>query len=394
MADREFPPPRPSYASTPDAAWQPPAGVPVLPTAREPERVANFRFTGDGAEYFRIWVVNLLLTLVTLGVYSAWAKVRKTRYFWNNTRLDGHAFDFHGRPVAILIGRMLALSLLVAYSIAFDISATAGLVVVIVLCLVGPWLFMRAQRFKLVNSSWRGLRFGFDRRVSEAYRAVLPPLVIWFSGAILAVLASGQMGPVAAAGSFSVMLFPWMHHRLKAYQHRGARYGDRRFDFLSATGAFYRTYFKAALLGALGGAAALLVMGIGSVLGTSGIGPVVTIVVAAIVGVLVYGSTWPYFYARLQAIVWSHTRLADVRFATSIAVLPLAKLLLKNGLLTLVTAGLYWPFAAIALARYRVECMRVQSDVPIGVLADAAQAAPGFAGGDAALDAFGLDIGL
>ena len=36
-----------------------------------------FRFHGNGAEYFRIWIVNFLLTLLTLGVYSAWAKVRK-----------------------------------------------------------------------------------------------------------------------------------------------------------------------------------------------------------------------------------------------------------------------------------------------------------------------------
>ena len=52
-----------------------------------------------------------LLTLVTLGIYSAWAKVRKTRYFWQNTRLDGHAFDYHGDPRAILLGRIVALAL-------------------------------------------------------------------------------------------------------------------------------------------------------------------------------------------------------------------------------------------------------------------------------------------
>ena len=35
------------------------------------------RFVGTGSEYFRIWIVNLLLTIVTLGIYSAWAKVRR-----------------------------------------------------------------------------------------------------------------------------------------------------------------------------------------------------------------------------------------------------------------------------------------------------------------------------
>ena len=53
-----------------------------------------FEFRGNGGEYFRIWIVNLLLTIVTLGIYSAWAKVRRLRYFYGNTYLDGHPFEF------------------------------------------------------------------------------------------------------------------------------------------------------------------------------------------------------------------------------------------------------------------------------------------------------------
>ena len=56
------------------------------------------RFVGSGSEYFRIWIVNLLLTIVTFGLYYPWAKVRKLRYFLGNTHVDGHAMDFHGQP--------------------------------------------------------------------------------------------------------------------------------------------------------------------------------------------------------------------------------------------------------------------------------------------------------
>lgn len=48
----------------------------------------RFSFTGTGSEYFRIWIVNLLLSIVTLGIYSAWAKVRRMKYFYRNTRLN------------------------------------------------------------------------------------------------------------------------------------------------------------------------------------------------------------------------------------------------------------------------------------------------------------------
>ncbi|HVF65901.1 MAG TPA: YjgN family protein [Casimicrobiaceae bacterium] len=368
-------------------------GAPSPPPAKVPERLSPFTFTGDGAEYFRIWIVNLFLTLVTLGIYSAWAKVRKTRYFWQNTQLQGRAFDYHGDARAILLGRIVALVLLAGYTFAFDISRNTGLVMLVVLCAVGPWLFMRAQRFKLVNTSWRGLRFGFDSPTSEAYQVVLPPLAIWFSSAAITAVASDRLGLLGAAGILSFAMIPWMHHRLKAYQHRRARFGARAFSFFSAASGFYAIYFKAMLL--IGAASLVAFVGMfGFASAMSTINPILTLGVGFGVGFVGYLFAWPYFAARMQALVWSHTRLEDVRFSSAIAAGPLAKLTFRNVVLTIATLGLYWPFAAVALARYRVECMRTESDEPLTALAQATVAGPGLAAGDAALDAFGLDIGL
>ena len=73
----------------------------------------GFQFSGKGSEYFRIWIVNLALTLLTLGIYSAWAKVRRLQYFYRHTALAGSSFDYHGDPKAILKGRIIAVVLLV-----------------------------------------------------------------------------------------------------------------------------------------------------------------------------------------------------------------------------------------------------------------------------------------
>ena len=67
-------------------------------------------FAATAAEYFRIWIVNLLLTIVTLGIYSAWAKVRRLRYFYGNTFVDGQSFEYHGQPLAILKGRLIVVA--------------------------------------------------------------------------------------------------------------------------------------------------------------------------------------------------------------------------------------------------------------------------------------------
>src|ERR1700759_3690739 len=71
-----------------------------------------FQFIGSAAEYFRISIVNLLLTLVTVGVYAPWAKVRRARDLYGSTRLAGSAFGFHGSPVALLKGRLFTLGML------------------------------------------------------------------------------------------------------------------------------------------------------------------------------------------------------------------------------------------------------------------------------------------
>ena len=65
-------------------------------------------FHGSGREFFGIWIVNIVLSLLTLGIYSAWAKVRTKKYFYGNTELAGDRFDYHATPKQILIGRVIA----------------------------------------------------------------------------------------------------------------------------------------------------------------------------------------------------------------------------------------------------------------------------------------------
>src|SRR6267378_4160908 len=98
-------------------------------------------FSASAGEYFRIWIVNLALSIVTLGIYSAWAKVRKKRYFYGNTLLNGDPFEYLGKPIPILIGRIIALILFAAYSWAtrHTFSVVNALIIVVLAGLV-PWI--------------------------------------------------------------------------------------------------------------------------------------------------------------------------------------------------------------------------------------------------------------
>ncbi|MBT9430766.1 DUF898 family protein, partial [Candidatus Symbiopectobacterium endolongispinus] len=70
-------------------------------------------FHGKSGEYFLIWLVNALLTTITLGIYSAWATVRTCRYFYGNTEINGDRFDYHAEPIQILKGRIIVIGALV-----------------------------------------------------------------------------------------------------------------------------------------------------------------------------------------------------------------------------------------------------------------------------------------
>ncbi len=369
------------------------ASIPPLNTSRKLE------FTGNGAEYFRIWLVNLLLTICTLGIYSAWAKVRKVRYFYQNTRLDGHAFDYHGNAKAILYGRFIAILLFAAYTWAFDISPTAGYVTIAILCLAGPWLFLRALQFKLRNTSWRGLRFGFTARTMDAYRALLPIAIIWFSGSIVGVAVNANTVVLGSIALFTMLCLPWMHHRLKSFQHRHFRYGDLGSAFESAFGSFYSIYFKTLAIVVIAGIAAALAAGLVTTLfialSSSGRAPrLQPFVVSAFVVGVAYLVMSTFAAVRLQRVVWKNTRLGAATFETHVNAFSLAALIFKCVMLGILTAGLYWPFAAIAIARYRIECMEVSAPNSFAETITVGDQGLSSAAGEGALDIFGLDVGL
>ena len=373
-----------------------PASVPD--PAGEPIRLrAQLEFTGTGAEYFRIWIVHTLLTILSFGIYSAWAKVRKARWFAQHTRVLGDSFDFHGRPVRILLGRCVALVLFIAYSYSFDWSPIAGIVVILLLLALGPLLFGSAQRFRLVNTSWRGLRFGFDVPRTRVYAVCIPLMLVWTGSTVWTAMQGSWRGALVLALG-SVLLWPAMHAALKTLQHRHARLGALRFDFRRSIAAFYGLYARvlgfSLLMLLLLGAVYAVVFGL---LAASEIMPPrrasqLGVFAGFVGGLLIYVMCWPYFAARMQQLVWARTTAGGLRFHSSIRPVRLWKLVLGRMLLVICTLGFYWPFAAVAIARYRVESLSVETEGQWPLI-EAPLSAQANAVGDATLDFFDLDLG-
>jgi uncharacterized membrane protein YjgN (DUF898 family) len=341
------------------------------------------RFTGSGAEYFGIWIVNLLLTIVTLGVYSAWAKVRRLQYFYRHTEVAGSSFDFHGNPVKILIGRVIALIMLIAYNYSVRIHSPWTLAVVAAIAFAMPWLLRNSFRFRLYNTSWRGVRFHFRGSVGRAYRVFL---------------GYGLLSLVTLYG-----MAPFMHQRVKAYQHNNTWFGRTQCSFHARPGQFYKIYLL--LLAAM--------VAFALVVGFSGIGGAfialsqaqkhgghpnpfaVLRAVAILYGALILlaVSIGPLFHALVTNLVWNNTRLGEHRLECNMSALGLMWISLSNLVLVVVTLGLYIPWAMVRMTRFQLEAVRL---VPHGNLQDFVDADADKVGavGLEAASAFDFDISL
>jgi uncharacterized membrane protein YjgN (DUF898 family) len=129
-----------------------------------------FSFTGRASEYFGIWIGNVLLSILTLGIYSAWAKVRSKRYFYGNTLLAGYAFDYPAPPAQILIGRLLVVAFFALWTTAVQFFWWIdGIMLLVVLPLITPWAVVRALTFAARYSSHRNIWFEFHGTLREAF---------------------------------------------------------------------------------------------------------------------------------------------------------------------------------------------------------------------------------
>ncbi|WP_354682124.1 YjgN family protein [Cupriavidus necator] len=345
------------------------ATTPADPREAAP-RPLRLSFIGSGSEYFRIWIVNVLLTIVTFGIYSAWAKVRTLQYFYRNTRLDGASFDYHGKPSAILKGRAIVFALVFAFQIASGFSPLLALAMLLALLAVFPLLLVRSLRFRMANSSYRGLRFAFAGRDAEAYQV----FVLW---PLAAVLTLGLLGPLA-------------HQRFKRYQHDNTRFGTAPFAFSAAAADFYGVYLR--LFGVV--LAVTVACAVAGLVLTAGSYGAAALLVFAIVGFYVgMLAVTPYLMARLQNVVWSHTTLAPHAFRSEVKASRMVFIFVTNLIAIALTLGLYLPFARVRAARYRLECVTMLAASPLDSFVAGEMQQVG-ALGDAAVDWYDIDIAL
>lgn len=306
------------------------------PASPPPQPELTLRFTGSAGEYFRIWIVNLCLTLFTLGIFSAWAKVRKKRYFYSHTLLDGTPFQYLGQPIPILKGRLIAVTLFGVWYTATHYVTSLLPFVLIAAFILAPWVMVRTAAFNARYSAFRNMTFDFAGTYISAAK-------VMYGWGIITVVTLG-------------IAFSWWQQRLKKYMVGQTSYGGVGGEFSATGGQFFKTYMIVGLLFSAAVFGVSLMFGIGAAAGDGkSFMPVVLLVGIYAIYVMAYA----YIQARITNLVWNNMQLGSLRFKSSIGVRSLLGLYLTNALAILATAGLLIPWATMRTLKYRADHLSV-----------------------------------
>lgn len=292
-----------------------------------PRRLAQVRFTGQGAEYFGIWIVNILLMIVTLGFYAPWAKVRNNQYFYGHTLIDDSSFQYLADPWVIFRGRLLAIGAVIVWVVVGELFPLLSLGLLLLLLLALPWIVIRSLKFHASNSAYRNIRFDFN----AGYLQAALVLLVWPLLSILSLL----------------LLAPFSTWKTQSFMVNNARFGQLPFRFKAGVADYYLFFFK------------LLAVVVGFVLLSMLVSAVIHPALSIPVAVIGYLTLFGFFMASLSNLAMNATVLGRHGFRSELGKARMVWIYFSNTLLIMLTLGLFTPWAKVRMAAYRAECTQV-----------------------------------
>ncbi|MFB3819783.1 MAG: YjgN family protein [Candidatus Methylomirabilales bacterium] len=308
------------------AGWTPPAdGFPDgVPKLRE------FAFHGSGGSLFGIFLVNMVLTLVTFGVYRFWATTRVRRYLMSQTEFEGDRFAYHGTGRELWLGfarafalywlPLILLNTLAAYFLGPTGSLAVAALTPIVFLLVIPVAIVGARRYRLSRTSWRGIRFSFRGNTREFVN-------LFIGGVLLSVLTLGLYTPVFLVKKHAFLL-------------SHSYFGSVKAEFDGENRGLFTSFLLALLLTPF-----------------------------------TLGLCWFWFVARKQRYLWAHTGIGDARFDCGVTGGRLLGLHAVNLLLLAVTLGLGRPWVLVRTLRFTLSYLTLEGPLDFAAVEQEAQAA-------------------
>ncbi|HSV34888.1 MAG TPA: YjgN family protein [Ramlibacter sp.] len=390
----------------------------------------RLEFSGSGGEFFRVWIVNLLLGIVTLGFYTPFARRRTAQYFYSHTLVAGSPLEFTAQQRKMVFGFLLLVVIYIAFKLAAETGQDAAVSLFILAgAALAPYFWASAMRFRLGATRWRGVRLQFAARWGEVYKASWPMFAIaitWIAVVAGFSLLAGEAPASRAAGMPELPDVPplaWLlpvaglvvtflciirvefnyKSLLVSRAFIGAQagrwkpvYRDFVRIWLATLGVFLAGLVVfAVLIGVVAVMAGTVVgsLGGGKAAGLAAVLAMIAAVVAFVFGLfLISAPARAYREARMFQLVWNNVGVSQIaRFKCKLKAKRYVMLRVRNMVFTLVTLGFYRPFAMVSEYRMKTESVTLHVkgglDQLVGQLVKQQDGL-----GDALADAVGLDL--
>ncbi|WP_215398243.1 YjgN family protein [Rheinheimera oceanensis] len=343
-------------------------------------RISKVAFSGQAGEFFGIWIVNLLLSIVTLGIYSAWAKVRTNQYFYGHTRIDNQSFRYLATPVQILKGRIIAVIIFALFFIASSLSPVLAVVLALLFLPASPWLIVQSLKFNMRMTSYRNVRFAFHGDYAGAFKyfVLLPVLAV-----------------------FTLYLaMPWVLKKIDGYICSNTSFGGQKMQINTDTSSYYIAVLVA--MAAVMGVITVMII-VGAVLvgvmaatGAASAG-VATVLVTAAVFVMyffAFALSGAIYHSMIRNHIFERTELPGIaKFKSEMRVMPYLWLTVTNLLAIIFSLGLAYPWAKIRKAAYLASVTTIAVYPQADSLVDQVQQSSN-AFGEEAAGLFDIDVSL
>jgi len=379
----------------------------------------SFEFTGRAGEYFGIWIVNIILTILTLGIYSAWAKVRTHQYFYGNTLLEGSAFQYLAKPMQILKSRLIAAAIFSVYYSISNIYPVLGMGLLIFIFLLVPAIVVLSMSFRMRNTAHRNVTFDFDRNFKRAYLIFAGPIIaitLLFIAAIFTEISNAELiteaeqlkedpsstMPFAMLGVMLLFIFtfPLWEYLQTQFLVDHTKYGTSPFKLKARASTFYKFYIMAIITfiatGALFGMLVAAVLTLGFSFDVEENPALMSMIIAGCI-FPIYLWMFTYIQTKKANLIYNQTLLdpesSASTFESKLTVTYMFFLYLTNTLAIILSFGLLIPWTMIRTARYRAKTITLLSQISLDSFAADQQKKVG-AFGEEFGEMFDIEVGI
>jgi uncharacterized membrane protein YjgN (DUF898 family) len=340
-------------------------------------------YDGKLGELYGIFIKNVLLQILTLGIYRFWAATNNRRYIWSRMRFQDERFEYTGTGGELFKGFLLAIAIIFGAIVgavglsmivrvvtrSAALSALPILALYLAIAVIAAGAFFSAQRYRLSRTQWCGIRGGMTGSswVYGVYALLF---------GLLSVVTLGQMAP-------------WVSMRLAERRINASSFGSLPFHFEGRARAVYGV-FVGTFVGVIVLLAVLLMVFLKSIMALlpfghaplktndpaafGVLGSVFLFYLLLVVGTMLIRC---FYLAALTRHITGNTTLGtQLRFGSSVTAGRLLGMLLGNLAVIIVTLGLGLPIVIHRWMRFAADTLQVSGHLDPQTLGQSDQAPP------------------